>query len=60
MTAVAEGLRDVVIGTSTICEVLPSGQLFYRGYNIHDWQTTPASRKWSICYGMVGSQRSPN
>ncbi|CEK19661.1 citrate synthase [Chthonomonas calidirosea] len=36
MTAVAEGLRDVVIGTSTICEVLPSGQLFYRGYNIHD------------------------
>lgn len=36
MTAVAEGLRDVIIGSSTICEVLPSGQLFYRGYSIHD------------------------
>ncbi len=36
MTAVAEGLRDVIIGPSEICEVLPSGHLYYRGYDIHD------------------------
>ncbi len=32
----ADGLRDVVIGPSEICDVQASGQLFYRGFNIHD------------------------
>lgn len=35
-TATAEGLRDVVIGQSEICDVQPDGHLYYRGYNIHD------------------------
>lgn len=30
------GLRGVVIGESSICDVQPEGNLFYRGYNIHD------------------------
>ncbi len=32
----ADGLRDVVIGPSEICDVQASGRLFYRGYDIHD------------------------
>src|SRR5689334_14747978 len=36
MTATAEGLRDVIIGQSEICDVQPAGNLYYRGYNIHD------------------------
>lgn len=35
-TTTADGLRDVVIGPSEICDVRASGQLFYRGYDIHD------------------------
>src|SRR5579859_7395753 len=36
MTATADGLRDVIIGQSEICDVQPSGNLYYLGYNIHD------------------------
>lgn len=36
MTAQAAGLRGVVVGESDICDVQPEGNLFYRGYNIHD------------------------
>src|SRR5579862_4824558 len=36
MTATADGLRDVIIGPSEICDVQPAGNLYYRGYNIHD------------------------
>ncbi len=36
MTATADGLRDVIIGHSEICDVQPTGNLYYRGYNIHD------------------------
>jgi len=36
MTATADGLRDVVIGPSEICDVQKEGNLYYRGYNIHD------------------------
>lgn len=36
MATQSDGLRGVVIGESEICEVLPEGQLFYRGYSIHD------------------------
>jgi|SRR5579871_1592239 len=36
MSTQAEGLRGVVVGESTICDVQPSGNLYYRGYNIHD------------------------
>jgi citrate synthase len=36
MTAQAGGLRGVVVGESEICDVQPEGNLYYRGYNIHD------------------------
>ena len=36
MTTHAEGLRGVVVGESEICDVQPEGNLYYRGYNIHD------------------------
>ena len=36
MTAQAGGLRGVVVGESGICDVQPEGNLYYRGYNIHD------------------------
>ncbi len=36
MTAQAGGLRGVVVGESQICDVQPEGNLYYRGYNIHD------------------------
>jgi citrate synthase len=36
MTAQAGGLRGVVVGESDICDVQPEGNLYYRGYNIHD------------------------
>jgi len=36
MTASAGGLRGVVVGQSGICDVQPEGNLYYRGYNIHD------------------------
>ena len=35
MTATADGLRDVIIGQSEICDVQSQGNLYYRGYNIH-------------------------
>lgn len=35
MTATADGLRDVIIGPSEICDVQAQGNLYYRGYNIH-------------------------
>ena len=36
MTATADGLRDVIIGQSEICDVQAQGNLYYRGYNIHE------------------------
>ena len=36
MTAHGDGLRGVVVGESTICDVQPEGNLYYRGYSIHD------------------------
>ncbi|HLK57012.1 MAG TPA: citrate/2-methylcitrate synthase [Chthonomonadaceae bacterium] len=36
MTAQAGGLRGVTIGESEICDVQAEGNLYYRGYNIHD------------------------
>lgn len=36
MTAQGDGLRGVVVGDSEICDVHPEGNLYYRGYNIHD------------------------
>ncbi len=36
MIAQAGGLRGVVVGESEICDVQPEGNLYYRGYNIHD------------------------
>lgn len=36
MSVTADGLRDVVIGPSEISDVQPSGNLYYRGYSIHD------------------------
>ena len=36
MTAAPSGLRGVVVGESSICDVHADGDLFYRGYNIHD------------------------
>src|ERR1041385_2313749 len=36
MTAQAGGLRGVVVGESEISDVQPEGNLYYRGYNIHD------------------------
>src|SRR5690349_19561729 len=36
MTTQAGGLRGVVVGESEICDVQPEGNLYYRGYNIHD------------------------
>ncbi len=36
MTTQAGGLRGVVIGESEICDVQAEGNLYYRGYNIHD------------------------
>ena len=36
MTAQAGGLRGVVIGESQISDVQAEGNLYYRGYNIHD------------------------
>jgi citrate synthase len=36
MTAQAGGLRGIVVGESEICDVQPEGNLYYRGYNIHD------------------------
>ena len=36
MTASADGLRDVIIGQSEICDVQSQGNLYYRGYNIHE------------------------
>src|ERR1051325_4060194 len=37
MAAVDMGLEDVVVSTSTICDVNgKTGQLIYRGYDIHD------------------------
>ncbi len=34
-TATGDGLRDVIIGQSEICDVQAQGNLYYRGYNIH-------------------------
>jgi citrate synthase len=36
MTAQGDGLRGVVVGESQICDVQPEGNLYYRGYSIHD------------------------
>ncbi len=36
MTTHGDGLRGVVVGESAICDVQPEGNLYYRGYNIHD------------------------
>ena len=36
MTAQSGGLRGIVVGESEICDVQPEGNLYYRGYNIHD------------------------
>lgn len=36
MSTASAGLRGVVVGESTICDVQPEGNLYYRGYNIHD------------------------
>ena len=36
MTAQASGLRGAVVGESEISDVQPEGNLYYRGYNIHD------------------------
>jgi citrate synthase len=36
MTIHGDGLRGVVVGESEICDVQPEGNLYYRGYNIHD------------------------
>jgi citrate synthase len=36
MTTHGDGLRGVVVGESEICDVQPEGNLYYRGYNIHD------------------------
>src|SRR6266508_825573 len=37
MAAAAAGLEDVVVGPSSICDVNgKTGQLIYRGYDIHD------------------------
>lgn len=36
MTTQTGGLRGVVVGESEICDVQPEGNLYYRGYNIHD------------------------
>jgi citrate synthase len=32
----SDGLRGVVVGDSEICDVQPEGNLYYRGYSIHD------------------------
>lgn len=36
MSTPGDGLRGVVVGESEICDVQPEGNLYYRGYNIHD------------------------
>jgi citrate synthase len=36
MSTQADGLRGVVVGESEICDVQPEGNLYYRGYSIHD------------------------
>ncbi len=36
MSTQGDGLRGVVVGDTEISEVLAEGNLFYRGYNIHD------------------------
>lgn len=36
MSTQGDGLRGVVVGDTEICEVQAEGNLFYRGYNIHD------------------------
>jgi citrate synthase len=36
MTTQTGGLRGVVVGESEICDVQSEGNLYYRGYNIHD------------------------
>src|SRR4051812_46188457 len=36
MTMHGDGLRGVVVGESEISDVQPEGNLYYRGYNIHD------------------------
>ncbi|HZO88637.1 MAG TPA: citrate/2-methylcitrate synthase [Chthonomonadaceae bacterium] len=36
MTTHGDGLRGVVVGESAISDVQPNGNLYYRGYNIHD------------------------
>src|ERR1051326_3668817 len=36
MSTQADGLRGVVVTESEICDVQPEGNLYYRGYNIHD------------------------
>ncbi|HEV2474649.1 MAG TPA: citrate/2-methylcitrate synthase [Chthonomonadales bacterium] len=36
MAVQAGGLRGIVVGESTICDVQAEGNLYYRGYNIHD------------------------
>ena len=36
MTASAGGLRGIVVGESEISDVQAEGNLYYRGYNIHD------------------------
>ena len=36
MTTHGDGLRGVVVGESEISDVQPEGNLYYRGYNIHE------------------------
>ncbi len=36
MSTQGDGLRGIVVGDTEISEVLAEGELFYRGYNIHD------------------------
>jgi citrate synthase len=58
MTATADGLRDVIIGPSEICDVQPAGNLYYRGYNIHDLadHSTFEEVVYLLWYGHLPSQ----
>src|SRR5579871_1291761 len=58
MTTQAGGLRGVVVGESEICDVQPAGNLYYRGYNIHDLadHSTFEEVVYLLWYGKLPSQ----
>ncbi len=58
-TAAPDGLRDVVIGPSDICDVQPSGELYYRGYSIHDLadHSTFEEVVYLLWYGSLPSRK---